>query len=75
MFGPFESRFNRFNRFSPGIFPGFFPGFGFGGVLPSYYPYLVANGFGRSCGPCFPSFSPFAFSPFITPFSPYPFRY
>jgi hypothetical protein len=31
MFGPF----------------GVFPRFGFGGILPSYIPYLVASGFGR----------------------------
>jgi len=32
-----------------GPFGGFFPGFG--GILPSYYPYLAAMGFGRCCCP------------------------
>jgi len=64
MFGPFES---RFNRFSPAFYPGLFPGFGFGGVLPTYYPYLAANGWGRGCcnyGPFFAPFNPFPFTPF-----------
>ena len=55
-------------------FPGFgfggFPSFGcgFGGILPSYYPYLAANGFGRCCGPWAPY-------PYLTSFpvlAPYP---
>jgi hypothetical protein len=56
MFGSFRS------------FPSFFPGFGFGGILPSYIPYLVANGFGRCCGP----FAPY---PYLTSFpvvAPFP---
>lgn len=73
MFGPFGGPFigRRFSRFSPG----FFPGFGFGGVSPTYYPYLVANGWGGSCGcgPFFSPFSPFTFSPFST-FPAFPFR-
>jgi hypothetical protein len=43
-------------------FGGFYPGFGLG-VLPSYYPFLAANGWGR-CG----CYSPF---PYITPFPLY----
>ena len=38
-----------------------FPGFGFHGILPSYYPYLVAMGLGRcNCRPAPQPFIPCA---------------
>jgi hypothetical protein len=45
------SRFGRFGGF--GRFG--YPGFGFGGIAPSYYPFLYSSGFGRGCG-CGPFF-------------------
>jgi hypothetical protein len=55
--------------FGPFGFPGIFPGFGFGGILPSYIPYLVANGFGKcNCSNPLQNLPSFIFQPLITPF-------
>lgn len=53
MFGPLG-----FSRF----------GLGFGGILPSYYPYLAANGFGRCCGP----YAPYPYLTSFPVYAPYP---
>jgi hypothetical protein len=65
--------FGRFGFGFPGR--GFFPGPFFGGIAPSYYPYLAANGWGGcgyGCGgPFFGGFpygGGFGFSPFVPGF-------
>jgi hypothetical protein len=49
-------------------FGGFFPRVGPFGVLPSYIPYLVANGWGR-CG----CYTPYPYPVPFYPLSPFPF--
>lgn len=54
-----------------GGFTPFFPRVGFfGGILPSYIPFLVANGWGRCSCPSFPV--PFPIFTPIAPFVPFP---